>query len=219
MKGPGVRAILGVAIIAVMLASAAQASPPDTTKEFPDYSLYDLYQYHQSDSILLQSACGVTAGVYLGNSHFVYEFQRSLIPFFRFRGRGNKDRVASTALIMSLAIGIQGWGMAIAGCNDDQIEKTIIKVLAPFGSHIGYRPTPAVTFFAGIVPDVFLFTEDNGLLLQGRIGCRLDIQKAIVINVGLAKTALCGFKHAGGVFPIGVSVGVSLGPTKNGWAD
>ncbi len=219
MKGPGVRVILGAAIIAVLLTGAALASPVDTTKGFPDYALFDLYQYHQSDSILLQQACGVTAGAYLGNSHFVYEFQRPLVPFFRFRGRRNKDRLASTALVMSLAIGIPAWGMALAGCDEKQIDRTIMKVMAPFGSHIGFRPIPAVTFFAGIVPDIILFSEDDGLLLQGRIGCRLDIQKAIVINAGIAKTALCGFKHAGGVFPVGVSIGVSLAPTKNGWGD
>jgi hypothetical protein len=82
--------------------------------------------------------------------------------------------------------------------------------MAPFGSHIGYRPIPEVTFYAGLIPDIILFTEDDGILVRAQAGVRFDTRKGLAFNVGVAKTTMFGFGDGSGNFPMGVSAGVSF---------
>ncbi|HVP06488.1 MAG TPA: hypothetical protein VMS71_01500 [Candidatus Acidoferrum sp.] len=182
-----------------------------------DYGLLDLYQYHETDSLKLEHTVGFTAGWQIGKSHFVYEWQRPLISFVTFRGRLNKERGVATVGVMAAALSIPATLMELAGSNEDQIESILFPVLAPFGSHIGYRPIRAITVYAGVIPDFILFTESNGLLIQARTGIRIDLKLGFVASIGYMKPIFRGFRSPSRSFPAGVTVGISYAPISGSW--
>ncbi len=221
----GIRASTAIRIIvlAVLLQLAVETSgwagERGTGVEQSDYGLIDLYQYHETDSLRLQHTVGFTAGWKIGRSRFVYEWQRPLISIVTFRSRLNKERGAATWGVMGVALAVPAWLMMLSGSNEKQIESTLLPILAPFGSHIGFRPVRAVTLYAGIIPDFILFTENNGLLVQLRTGVRIDLKLGFVAKVGYMKPILSGFKCASRSFPPGLSVGISFAPPSGSWDD
>ncbi len=213
--------LIGVSVLAalVLLAVPTIAWAGEGSKgiEQSDYGLIDLYQYHETDSLRLQHTVGFTAGWQIGKSRFVYEFQRPLISIVTFRSRLNKERGVATSGVMGVALAIPAWLMALSGSNEKQIESTILPILAPFGSHIGYRPIRAITLYAGVIPDFILFTESNGLLVQLRTGVRIDLKLGFVANIGYMKPIFRGFKSASRSFPPGITIGISFAPPSGSW--
>ena len=174
-----------------------------------NYVLFEIYQQHLSDSITHQLAVGFTIGVPLRGTGLVFEWQRPLISGVKFHNRADKDRLASTALVMGVIAGGTAVIMSAFGKDAKSIDKAAIYAMLPFGPHLGWRANSFITFYAGAIPDVMLFSEDDGILAQGRVGLRIDSKEGLVFNMGYAKTRFWGFESPGRVFPRGIFLGLS----------
>lgn len=99
------------------------------------------------------------------------------VKVIRFTARRDHVRLAGTSLIQGVLIWVSGWSALISG-NEKFFIGTLLPITQlPFGTHIAFRPTHDMAFFAGIVPDFMIFTDDDGILWRYRFGFRFIVPK------------------------------------------
>ena len=194
---------LGVSLLC-SAASAHYAYPVGT-----NYVWLEGYEYSHAPGLRVNSALGLNVGMPIDSSSFSFEWQRPFIPFVTYDDSLQESRFASTTLVMSCALALTAWSMAIGGASEEQINKSVWYVLGPFGPHLAYRPSRWATLYAGTTPDIVLFSKYDGLLMRARIGFRLDGGVGITLNGGIEKSYLWGFDVPSRDFRVGYFVGVS----------
>lgn len=197
--------------------SACAAVAPDTVQSGPKYLIFDAYEFARDNSVTHHSACGFTLGYPLGDSKFVYEWQRPLVSSVKFRDRLDKNRVTVTVPAMFFVV--LPVGLVSTALTDDtsKILAAVTYAATPFGSHIGYRMSQYFTAYFGIVPDVLLFTEQDGIFIQNRLGVRFDTKAGFAFNLGIQQSDYWGFETPSESLPLGFYLGVSFAEREGGW--
>lgn len=152
--------------------SAQETEEADIPK--PDYTYFLIGGGQWSDSLTQGNAFGGVFGYNLISDKIALDWQlRGLARWATFKARRDNPRVFATPLVQAMLGAIPAWTGVI--CKEEKFFiHTIIPLLQlPFGSHLAFRPVSDLTFYAGVTPELLLFTDDDGMLLQYRIGTRL----------------------------------------------
>ncbi len=181
-----------------------------------NYGLIDLFEHAENDSLTVQSYGFFTVGMPLGKSKFVYEFQRPLTAGVKFENRDENGYVSATWLAAGCVLGVTAWTMVALGYDYEQIDRWAKYAMVPFGSHIGYRLNRWLTLYGGMIPEVLLFTESDGVIAQVRAGVRADLKMGLAVKVGIQKARYWGWEKPSRTFPAGFHIGITYAPTHGG---
>ena len=209
---------LCLALLLLLVLLPTRSREQDTSDESPTYLIADIYGQSRDDSLFMQPSLGVTVGTPLyPGSRWVYEWQRPFLTGVNFKARPGKDRLTATTPVMfAVLLAAGGTGLAIGADSSSAFD--IIKfALAPFGSHIGYQATSWLTAYAGVIPEFVLFTDNDGILFQTRLGLRLVGGDRIAINGGFEQTHSWGFDQPSATFPVGIFLGLSFVDPEHPW--
>ena len=174
------------------------------------YVFLDIYDESNHDSLVVKSIIGFGFGHPIDSSNWVLEWHRPMITAVQLDSRHDNPRIASTALVLGTTMWLTAMTMLALGYNDDDINSVVLNgTIRPFGSYLGYRPTRWLTLFSGAIPDVILFSDEDGIVVSGRLGLRVDRGAGIALSAGVAQAWYWGWESPSRSFPIGFFVTVS----------
>ncbi len=215
--------LLVFALATSVLAQEQNAPKTDTTGEFtkpdncglptPDYGYFGIGGIYDEDSLNQGTVFSFIFGFNLISDKVAVEHYFRSIRLIRFKARRLSHRLTSTILVQSFAVAIPMWTGAIIK-NTRFMERYIVPALMiPFGSHLAIRPHYNVTFFGGITPDIILFTEDDGMLFQYRVGARYSIARTgIVLEVEAVRNRFWAWESESRTFDWGFGLYLHLDP-------
>lgn len=193
--------ILTVILISLVPAHAQWAYPGDSA-----YVWLAMYEKARDDSLTVNSAVGLNFGVSIKGTKLLFEFQRSWISWVNFDGRVGRDRATSTLLAMVVAAFLIAAVAYLCGARGDGVFPY---GWTPFGPALAYRPTHWLTVYAGMTSEVMLFTEQDGVIAQPRVGIRLDREADLTLSAGIQKNYFWGWEPPGRAFPVGYFFSIS----------
>lgn len=203
------RAVYPVMILIVLAVILISSVPAEAQWAYPRDSAYvwlAMYEQARDDSLTVNSAVGLNYATPIWRANLFWEFQRSWISWVNFDGRVGKDRVATTFLTMWIA----AFPISVIAylCGASQEDAAMIG-LSPFGSALAYRPTRWLTVYAGMTSEIMLFTEQDGVITQPRLGIRLDRGVGLTLAGGIQRNYFWGWESPSRAFPVGYFFSIS----------
>jgi len=179
----------------------------------PDYGYFGLGGFYDEDSIRITRFFNVIAGYNIFSDKISYEFHIYFSEMAKFKARRENDRLMATIFVQSAFVALSMWTGMIIGDVDFMGKKVVPVLLAPFGSHIAWRPHYNVAIFAGLVPDLMLCTDDDGVLFQFRTGIRYSIGRTgFVLEVEVVKNRFWAWESESRTYDWGVGVYLHFDP-------
>lgn len=178
------------------------------------FGSWGLVEYTKSDVARMLRIMPITLDFPISGTPLAYEWHFAFISSVKKDTLDTKGRLASTALVMSLAITPVMWTSAIFG-RERFAEQYLVPILAaPFGSHLALVPADWLQIYAGVIPEIVLFTTDNGILWQGRIGIRVNTQIGLLITIEAVHDVYDPFSGAARDGRWGFGIGIHPDPKK-----
>ena len=205
-----------VVAVLVLLASWRSISAQHAYKMGEKYLTLTLYEYASSNDLTLNSSLSFNIGVPIRKSRFAFEWQHPIITVAKYDADLEKPRVASTMLVAGCALAPVAWTMAAMGYDEEQISEAAMYVMAPFGPHLAYRAHEQVTLYGGVIPDFILFSDADGLILQNRVGIRIDSRVGLTFTAGVQQSYLWAFEGEGRSFEPGYFLGIAYSSPRGG---
>lgn len=170
------------------LADSTYQSPPDTTQRWSDYGFWGFVDYSRGDSVrTLGGLWALTGGKNLLGKTVSYEWHFYMLRGIRVDSWDNEYWISFNSLAFSAAAGLSYLVCILLGHGESFYSVGMPIAAAPFGSHLALHPHKKLALYAGVVPDILMFTEKTGIFLQGRAGIRLGPWSGIAGTVELVR--------------------------------
>jgi len=202
-------------LIALFLLPAT-AKSVDSDKGFPKetYGFFNPLTYNDNGDLKMYEAVHLTMGYNLTKT-VAYEYQLGILRWVKFPGIENPRISMTSAFASAGGLVLPAYTMLIFG-EKEWIYKYVMPImLAPYGSHLAFTPADGFHMFAGVIPEIIMFSDDNGVLMRYQIGARIYHPKGLSMAIKAHYVNPVGFDQD--IRPnwgIGIHVGWDL---RYGW--